>query len=112
MKTIAGFLLVLGACTPFAPDLDDTPYLCGDSEPRCPDGYGCQTDGLTGEEICVGNDDSLSQDFNCADDSANEPNNGLEEATALAVPRLQRPPSFVEVEGRVAEAHHVQQERH
>jgi hypothetical protein len=73
--------LALAACDAYDTDLGPTPFLCGETAPRCPDGYGCQTDGLTGEEICVGNDDSLSQDFNCADDSANEPNNGLEEAT-------------------------------
>jgi hypothetical protein len=78
-------LLCFAACDAYDTDLGPTPFLCGESAPRCPDGYGCQTDGLTGEEICVGNDDSLSQDFNCADDSANEPNNGLEEATATPI---------------------------
>jgi len=70
------------ACNAYDTDLGPTPFLCGETAPRCPDGYGCQMDGLTGEEICVGNDDSLSQDFDCADDSANEPNNALEEATS------------------------------
>lgn len=76
-------LAALGACDAYDTDLGSTPFLCGETAPRCPDGYGCQMDGLTGEEICVGNNDSLSQDFDCADDSANEPNNGLEEATPL-----------------------------
>jgi hypothetical protein len=74
-----------GACDAYDTDLGPTPYLCGETAPRCPDGYGCQTDGLTGEEICVGDDESLSQDFSCADDSANEPNNALEEAIATPV---------------------------
>jgi hypothetical protein len=75
----------LAACDAYDTDLGPTPFLCGETAPRCPDGYGCQTDGLTGEEICVGDNDSLSQDFDCADDSANEPNNGLEEATVTPV---------------------------
>jgi hypothetical protein len=74
-------LAALGACDAYDSDLGPTPFLCGETAPRCPDGYACQTDGLTGEEICVGENESLSQDFDCADDSANEPNNGLEEAT-------------------------------
>jgi hypothetical protein len=85
MRALLFTVLSLAACDAYDTDLGPTPYLCGDTAPRCPDGYGCQTDGLTGEEICVGNDDSLSQDFNCADDSANEPNNALEEATATPV---------------------------
>jgi hypothetical protein len=83
LLTFIGALSALAACDAYDTDLGPTPFLCGDSAPRCPDGYGCQTDGLTGEEICVGNDDSLSQDFDCADDSANEPNNGIEEATPV-----------------------------
>ncbi len=78
-------MTALGACDAYDEDLGPTPFLCGEAAPRCPDGYGCQMDGLTGEEICVGNNDSLSQDFDCADDSANEPNNGLEEATVTPV---------------------------
>jgi hypothetical protein len=73
MKTIAGFLLVLGACTPFAPDLDDTPYLCGDSEPRCPDGYRCVEGSPS---VCVSdNGEPPDNSFNCKDDSALEGNN-------------------------------------
>ena len=30
----------LAACNPYNPDLGATPFRCGTSEPRCPDGYG------------------------------------------------------------------------
>jgi hypothetical protein len=32
-------LLLLSACNAYSPDLGGTPFLCGTSEPRCPDGY-------------------------------------------------------------------------
>ncbi len=31
--------LVLAACSVYDPDLGGAPFLCGTSEPRCPDGY-------------------------------------------------------------------------
>ncbi len=76
-------LASLAACDAYDEDLGATPFFCGPTEPRCPDGYACQVDGLTNEEICVGNGESLSVDFDCADDSANEPNNMLEEGSVV-----------------------------
>jgi hypothetical protein len=32
-------LLLVSACSVYSPDLGGTPFLCGTSEPRCPDGY-------------------------------------------------------------------------
>ncbi len=78
--------LVLGAgCDAYDEDLGATPFLCGESEPRCPDGYACTTDGLTGRDICVRKGSALSEDFDCGDDSAYEPNNAFEEATVTTV---------------------------
>jgi hypothetical protein len=41
----------LGACSPYDPSLPDEPFLCGDEEPRCPDGYTCVT-GPADEMVC------------------------------------------------------------
>jgi hypothetical protein len=74
-------LVLVTACDSYDDDLGVTPFLCGESAPRCPDGYACVPDGLTGREICVREGSSLSEDFDCADDSLHEPNNAFEEAT-------------------------------
>lgn len=76
-------LASLAACNAYDEDLGPTPFFCDEVTMECPDGYRCQTDGLTNENICVGEGESLSVDFDCADDSANEPNNMLEEATVV-----------------------------
>jgi hypothetical protein len=34
----------LVACSPYEPSLPPAPFLCGDQEPRCPDGYACVAD--------------------------------------------------------------------
>ncbi|MBC7977889.1 MAG: hypothetical protein H7138_23150 [Myxococcales bacterium] len=31
----------LVACSSYDPSLPDEPFLCGEDEPRCPDGYAC-----------------------------------------------------------------------
>jgi hypothetical protein len=36
---------VFTACSPYDPSLPTTAFLCGASEPRCPDGYTCIADG-------------------------------------------------------------------
>jgi hypothetical protein len=38
------WLIALAACSPYEPSLPGAPFLCGDREPRCPDGYRCVTD--------------------------------------------------------------------
>ncbi|MGE3765337.1 MAG: hypothetical protein AB7L94_23950 [Kofleriaceae bacterium] len=64
-----GTLLV--GCSPFDPDLGGVPYKCGTAEPRCPEGYSCQTIGTT--EVCVAPEgpgpDGMMSGFQCADDS-------------------------------------------
>src|SRR5215203_6061138 len=77
--------IVLSACDAYDQNLGPTPFLCGDDQPRCPMGYSCMMDGISGEEICVIENGSLATDFDCADDSALEPNGLLEEATATPI---------------------------
>jgi hypothetical protein len=74
MRSLSFLLLssALAACSPFSPDLGGVPYNCSTEEPRCPEGYSCQDDGM-GEQICVSNAgvviDSGPVGFLCADDS-------------------------------------------
>ena len=42
-------------CSPFDPDLGAQPFLCGDREPRCPDGYSC-IERVGGESVCLSGD--------------------------------------------------------
>ncbi len=70
----------VGACSAYDEDIGPTPYLCGETDPPCPEGYACQDDITTGERVCVGNGGMLSNDFDCDDDSAVEPNNMLDVA--------------------------------
>lgn len=82
MRALPCFALVLvGACSAYDGDIGPTPYLCGETDPPCPEGYTCQDDITTGEQVCVGGNGMLSHDFDCADDSASEPNNMLDVAT-------------------------------
>jgi hypothetical protein len=39
------------ACSPYEPSLPGTPFLCGDQEPRCPDGYVCVGE-PDGRKVC------------------------------------------------------------
>jgi hypothetical protein len=47
-------LVVLGACSPYDPELGETPFFCGSADPTCPDGYTCRMTG-TGSGICAEN---------------------------------------------------------
>jgi hypothetical protein len=46
-----GLLVALAACSPYDPSLPRTPFLCGDQEPRCPDGYACVAQ-ASGPAVC------------------------------------------------------------
>lgn len=39
------------ACSPYDPSLPSTPFLCGDDEPRCPEGYVCVGE-PDGRKVC------------------------------------------------------------
>lgn len=73
-------IVTLPACDAYDRDVGPVPYLCGASEPRCPEDYTCATDSSTGREICVGPEGNPNE-FVCADDTAVEPNNETEMAT-------------------------------
>jgi len=82
MRALPLLALALAACSAYDTDIGPTPYLCSDSaDPPCPEGYTCQDDITTGERVCVASGDHLSSEFDCADDSAIEPNNMLDVAT-------------------------------
>jgi hypothetical protein len=85
MRPLLALLIFTGACAAYREDIGPLPYRCSPDEPRCPDGYNCQNDITTGEDVCVGNGSTVGGDFQCADDSATEPNNMLAEATATGV---------------------------
>ena len=73
-------IAALPACDAYDRDLGPVPYLCGPSEPRCPDDYACMKDPSSGKDVCVGpggNPNSLD----CTDDSAIEPNEAPDTAT-------------------------------
>lgn len=76
-------------CTPYDPDLGPSPFLCGDREPRCPDGYVC-VERVGNDKVCLlddvvsdaGNDGNLQ----CSGDAALEPNETIEMPTLVPIP--------------------------
>ena len=45
-------IAALGACTSYDPQLGPTPFFCGDTDPKCPDGYTCQQNS-NGSGVCT-----------------------------------------------------------
>lgn len=89
--TIALSATALAACDPYDPDLGDTPFKCASKEPRCPDGYTCENDGV--QDVCVRPDSSAGEvdaasTFQCANDSSIEPNNEPNTAFVTPVPSM------------------------
>lgn len=89
MRTLLLFAIVsaAAACSPYDPDLGESPFLCGPTEqnPRCPDGYTCTMMGTA--EYCLAMGGSVPVDasnLNCADDSSLEPNDSIQ--TAFVTP--------------------------
>jgi hypothetical protein len=73
-------------CSPYSPDLGNTPYLCADTEPKCPDDYACMDNGA-GKMVCVSaggmapDAGSGSSGFQCAADGPPlEPNDTKDQA--------------------------------
>ncbi|MDQ3364974.1 MAG: hypothetical protein M3680_06060 [Myxococcota bacterium] len=70
---VAGLVAAAG-CTTYAPELGNAPYLCGMTEPFCPDGYFCQTtaEPAPRDRVCVSGagllPDSGTTGFQCSDD--------------------------------------------
>ena len=91
MKTLAFVLLSLAACSPFDPDLGNAPYKCGDVEPRCPEGYACDTsDADPTRHVCVApgglTPDSGTAGFQCLDDSPFGMNDTFMTPTPTTIP--------------------------
>ena len=84
-------VLVLGAggltaCTPYAPELGEAPFLCGEADPKCPEGYSCVEDPavMPPRSVCVSEggmvpDADNGGGFQCADDGSLEPNDNPQE---------------------------------
>jgi len=72
-------------CSPYDPELGPTPFLCGASEPRCPDGYVCVeatgTDGVCSREGVTPGGDGGGL---CIDE--HEPNESMAVATLVPIP--------------------------
>ncbi len=83
MRALAATLLVLAACDAYDEDLGPTPFFCGPGEQECPQGYTCVDDPAHGMMVCKS--DSSTSNFECADDSSQEPDNGLTDAATASV---------------------------
>lgn len=93
--SLASSLAALVGCNAYNPKLGFEPFQCGDTEPRCPDGYTCTTydDGqaicqLTGAEAPDGGTDA-EVGFRCYDDRVIEPNDVKEQALDTQIPDQQ-----------------------
>ena len=100
--TIASALALFAvACSPYDPDLGDTPFRCGTEEPLCPDGYVCVDSSESPTGICQeegsaprpdAGDDPSGADagpFACNDDSSIEPNDQTSSAHVTPIPDSQ-----------------------
>lgn len=77
------FVAALAACDPYSPNLGDHPFRCGAHDPKCPDGYTCDTNntcvrGATGPDA--------ASVFTCNDDHSIEPNETLQTAFVTPIP--------------------------
>ena len=98
-------LAALGACNPYDPDLGDSPFRCGTSDPKCPDGYECMVYSDT-LQLCERGADTSSPDaridgsgLTCNDDSSVEPNDDIN--TAWTTPIPSRPSSRIGAQSAV-----------
>lgn len=80
-------LALVAACDAYDEDLGPTPFLCG-PDGACPNGYSCMDDPANGRKVCVASDDSISSEFDCADDSDLEPNDVLAEAATTPLDQM------------------------
>ncbi len=91
-------LAAVFACNPYDPNLGDTPFRCGTSDPVCPDGYAC-VENSPADRVCVresspeapdggsgGTDASL---IDCTGDNNQEPNESVADPTVTPIPDFQ-----------------------
>ncbi len=93
----SGAVLVAAACSPYNPDLGQTPFKCGASEPKCPDDYECVPDTSSAQGVCkalnqvpgadggvIGSDGGGN--VVCNDDAEIEPNDSTADPTIIPIP--------------------------
>ena len=74
-------------CNPYNPDLGNTPFQCGSSDPVCPEGYFCSPGPQI--DVCIKGDEArpdASTQFVCADDGTLEPNDMANRAFVTPIP--------------------------
>ncbi len=69
---IVSLFTTLAACGAYSPNLPPDPFVCGDSDPKCPDGFACVQSGS--QMLCMstgggGGGGGDSGTFMCDDDS-------------------------------------------
>jgi hypothetical protein len=89
---IASFVFIAAtACSPYSPNLGQTPFLCGSADPKCPDGYTCESIGM--DQVCVKNGttapDARDPNGMCTNDSQYETQNGANNDTIQTATVLQ-----------------------
>jgi hypothetical protein len=86
MRSFTLLFVLFAACSPYSPDLGKTPFLCGDNDPKCPDGYTCQA--VSSKMVCVQNGGSAVDGPNmmgpCDDDSPFEMSGGNANNNSIA----------------------------
>ncbi|MBA3456228.1 MAG: hypothetical protein H0T42_24220, partial [Deltaproteobacteria bacterium] len=102
MRNLA-FVLVtaaLSACNGYNPDLPGRAFACDTEEPRCPESYSCQDQGM-GTMVCISDSggvvDAGPTGFQCADDSILEgagKNDTIQTAYATPVATQRKDISF------------------
>lgn len=90
----AALAILAVACSPYSPDLGDTPFRCGSDEPRCPEDYVC--DDSQNPAVCVASNANGGADARpstgdggnlaCNDDSQLEPNDSITDPTITPIP--------------------------
>jgi hypothetical protein len=90
LACLTTLLAAAAACNAYDPQLPEVPYLCGTSDPKCPDGYRAVQITMSRCE-CWKDDGTGSADsgidsgpFVCADDTR-ESNDNITEATPTAI---------------------------
>jgi len=96
--TLLVSLVALAACSPYDPDLGETPFRCGTDDPKCPDGYSCVDSTQSPTGLCVRDGSGELPDagdnpnpadaapFVCNNDSMVEPNDDLAHAWTTPIP--------------------------
>jgi hypothetical protein len=77
-------LALLAGCSAYDPDLGGTPFLCGTTDPRCPDGYVAVDVSVIRCECQKPGQPDAGDGYFCYPDP-NEPNETFRDATPVAI---------------------------